>query len=113
MEHIQKGIAGETLACSFLQSNGYQIIERNYRAGKGEIDIIARIAKCICFIEVKYRKNNKYGFPEVFVTEKKLRMIQQTAEAYVLQNNWHGRIRFDIIAITGTEAPLHMTDITL
>lgn len=113
MEHIQKGIAGEAMACTFLQSNGYEIIERNYRAGKGEIDIIALTGQCICFVEVKYRKNNRYGFPEVFVTEKKLRMIQQTAEAYVLQKGWHGRIRFDVIAITGKDAPVHMMDVTL
>jgi len=113
MEHIQKGLAGEVKACGFLEQHGYEIRERNYRAGKGEIDIIAFKDNCLCFVEVKYRKNNRYGFPEVFVTEKKLRMIQQTAEAYVYQKEWHGRIRFDVIAITGTEAPVHITDVTL
>jgi len=112
MEHIQKGIAGENRACIFLEKVGYQILERNYRAGKGEIDIVASIDDCICFVEVKYRKNNKFGFPEVFVTEKKLRKIQETAEAYVIAHNWHGRIRFDVVAITGEEMPVHMIDVT-
>jgi putative endonuclease len=112
MEHIQKGIAGEDKACIYLENLGYSILQRNFRAGRGEIDIVARIEECLCFIEVKYRKNNMFGFPEVFVTEKKMNKIMQTAEAYVLQNDWHGRIRFDVIAITGNEIPLHMMDVT-
>ncbi|WP_018341982.1 YraN family protein [Cytophaga aurantiaca] len=112
MEHIQKGIAGEDKACMYLEQKGYKIFQRNYRAGKGEIDIVAQAADCLCFIEVKYRKHNKFGFPENFVTEKKMNKIMQTAEAYVLQHNWHGRIRFDVIAITGNETPMHIEDVT-
>ncbi|HSY60381.1 MAG TPA: YraN family protein [Cytophaga sp.] len=112
MEHIQKGIAGENKACIYLEKLGYQILQRNYRSGKGEIDIVAQLKDCLCFIEVKYRKHNKFGFPEVFVTQKKMNKIMETAEAYVLQVNWHGRIRFDVVAITGDEAPVHMIDVT-
>jgi len=112
MEHIEKGIAGENRARIYLENLGYQILERNYRAGRGEIDIIATFDNCICFVEVKYRKNNKFGYPEVFVTEKKLSKIQETAEEYVLKNNWHGRIRFDVIAITGEEIPVHIMDVS-
>jgi putative endonuclease len=112
MEHIQKGIAGEAKACEYLKSIGYEILAQNYRAGRGEIDIIALHNKCICFIEVKFRKHNKFGYPEAFVTDRKLAMIQQTAHEYVMQKNWKGRIRFDIISITGTEPPLHIMDIS-
>ena len=112
MEHIKKGIAGEDKACVYLENLGYQILQRNYRSGKGEIDIVAQIESCLCFIEVKFRKHNKFGFPEVFVTEKKMNKIMETAEAYVLQHDWHGRIRFDVVAITGDEMPLHMMDVT-
>ena len=72
MEHIQKGIAGERRACDYLVTEGYTVLAQNFRAGRGEIDIIASKDNCICFIEVKYRKNNKFGYPEVFVTDKKL-----------------------------------------
>lgn len=112
MEHIQKGIAGEDRACMYLEQGGYKILQRNYRAGKGEIDIVAQAEDCLCFIEVKYRKHNKFGFPENFVTEKKMNKIMQTAEAYVLQHDWHGRIRFDVVAITGEEIPVHILDVT-
>ncbi|MBC7450564.1 MAG: YraN family protein [Cytophagales bacterium] len=113
MEHLKKGLAGESKACDYLIEKGYGIVERNYRSGKGEIDIIAFKDICYYFIEVKYRKNNRYGYPEDFVNKKKFQMVQQTAEAYILQHDWHGRIRFDVIAITGEEEPVHMEDITL
>ncbi|WP_299255501.1 YraN family protein [uncultured Cytophaga sp.] len=112
MEHILKGKAGEDKACLFLMEQGYEILERNYRSGRGEIDIITKTSTCICFVEVKYRKHNKFGFPEVFVTDKKMQKIMQTAEAYVVEHNWNGRIRFDVIAITGTENPVHIMDVT-
>lgn len=112
MEHIQKGIAGEARACAYLKEKGYQIIEQNYRSGRGEIDIIATNNTCLYFIEVKYRKNNKFGFPEEFVTDKKLSMIHKTAQAYVLQKDWRERIQFDIISITGNEVPVHIEDIS-
>lgn len=112
MEHIQKGIAGEEKASLFLKDLGYEILVRNFRYGRGEIDIIAKIETCICFVEVKYRKNNRFGYPEVFVTDKKLKKIMQTAEAYILQTNWHGRIRYDVISITGNEHPVHLVDVT-
>ncbi len=113
MEHIQKGIAGERRACDYLVTEGYTVLAQNFRAGRGEIDIIASKDNCICFIEVKYRKNNKFGYPEVFVTDKKLRKIQETADVYVHLFDWHGRIRFDVIAITAEEDPVHMMDVTL
>jgi len=112
MEHIQKGIAGETKACEYLKEKGYLIIEQNYRAGRGEIDIIASFNSCLFFIEVKYRKNNKFGFPETFVTDKKLSMIHKTAQHYVVEKDWKGRIQFDIISITGDELPIHIQDIS-
>jgi len=112
MEHIRKGIAGEARACEYLKEKGYSIVEQNYRAGRGEIDIVATFEECLYFIEVKFRKNNTFGFPEAFVTEKKLSMIQKTAHAYVLEKDWRGRIQFDIISITGSEAPLHIQDIS-
>lgn len=113
MEHLKKGLAGENKASTYLITKGYQIVQRNYRAGKGEIDIIAWTGACLCFIEVKFRKNNRFGFPEEFVGRRKFNMIQQTAEAYILEQNWHGRIRFDVVAITGEEEPVHIEDISL
>ena len=59
MNKRQIGSGYELKASDYLTKKGYQIIERNYRCRIGEIDIIAIERDCLCFIEVKYRKNEK------------------------------------------------------
>ena len=55
------GSEGESKAIDYLKSKYYEIIETNFYSRYGEIDIIAKYNDTIVFIEVKYRKNNKYG----------------------------------------------------
>ncbi|MBR2525950.1 YraN family protein, partial [bacterium] len=60
----EKGKLGEDLACKFLEQNGYKIIDRNKTFSKFcEIDIIALFKNTLVFVEVKTRKNNKFGSP--------------------------------------------------
>jgi putative endonuclease len=113
--NTQKGKEAEDLAAKFLQSLGYEILVRNYRYKRGEIDIIAECKdekksnKVIVFVEVKSRKNNDFGFPEESVNARKAELIHQTADNYLIENNLHHQIRFDIIAITNTEIE-HLID---
>ena len=93
------GDRGEDSAANYLFANGYEVLQKNYRFGRGEIDIIARKDETLVFIEVKTRKNNLYGDPESFLSESQEDRIHLAAEEYVLQNEWPGEIRFDIIAI--------------
>ena len=93
------GNKGEDNAVNFLFANGYEVIERNYRFSRGEIDIIARKESVMVFIEVKTRKNINYGYPETFLSEPQQDRIHRAAEEYVLQKAWQGEVRFDIIAI--------------
>jgi putative endonuclease len=95
----KKGAKGENLAVRFLITNGYNVIEQNYRSGRSEIDIIARRGDLMVFVEVKTRKNNKYGYPESFLSEAQKERIHYAAEDYIAQNEWKGSFRFDIIAI--------------
>jgi putative endonuclease len=99
----------ESLAEKFLLSKDYFILAKNYRYKKGEIDLIAKTAEIIVFVEVKYRRNSKFGFPETTVTDSKQNLIQQTAEQFIIEQNWKGRIRFDIVAISGEEV-MHFED---
>lgn len=78
------GSLGEDFACNFLTSKGYKIIERNFRSRFGEIDIVAAKDTKLIFIEVKARRNLKFGCPEEAVTENKIRKISKTAEYYML-----------------------------
>lgn len=98
---IQKdlGFKGEKLAREFLKSKGYKIIERNYRNGRNEIDIIANKDDLMIFVEVKARSGNAFGEPEDAVDHRKSEKIIDAAENYIFDKNWHGDIRFDIISI--------------
>jgi putative endonuclease len=94
------GQFGESLAASYLQKNGYRIIERNFRARYGEIDIIATKNGMLVFVEVKTRINTQFGTPEEAVTPRKLAEIIKTSEYYLLQKGgFAGPQRIDVIAL--------------
>ncbi len=94
------GDAGEEIAAQYLQNKGYQIIERNYRYGHGEIDIIARINDTLVFAEVKSRSSLEYGEPEYAVTKAKQNQIKKIAQAYLFEKNIKDQdCRLDVIAI--------------
>jgi len=96
----EKGDRGEELAVSFLVNKGFEIIEQNYRYGKGELDIIARYEGFLVFVEVKSRESLDYGFPEEAITRKKITQIRRIAEGYLAEKNiTDENIRFDVVAI--------------
>lgn len=77
------GDLGEDYACDVLQSLGYELLERNFRSRFGEVDIIARKERYLCFVEVKTRSQNAMGRPAAAVTAGKQRKILLTAEYYI------------------------------
>ncbi|MCL6628515.1 MAG: YraN family protein, partial [Armatimonadetes bacterium] len=74
------GTQGEILAAKHLESLGYEIIERNYRSQFGEIDIVASQNGDLVFVEVKTRRNAKFGYPSESVNLKKQQKIIRTAQ---------------------------------
>ncbi len=98
-QHNETGNKAEEMAASFLSKKGYQILDRNYVSGKGEIDIIATKDNWLIFVEVRARSEVLHGFPEQTISKAKASLIMKTAENYVYQKDWRGKIRFDIIAI--------------
>ena len=96
---MTRGKLGEDIALEFLTKKGYKLIERNYYSRFGEIDIIMKNDRYIIFVEVKLRKNNKYGTPAEFVTAKKQQKIIITAEDGLLKNKTELQPRFDVIEI--------------
>ena len=100
MDNQLRGKYGEDLAVSYLERKGFEIIDRNYRHGRGEIDLIGLLENnLLVFFEIKLRKNNVFGEPESFVSRNQERLIISTAEQYLLDINWQKDIRFDIVAI--------------
>ena len=100
-KNIKIGREGEQQAAEYLKSLGWEILHANYRYGRSEIDIIARDADSLVFVEVKRRKNADYGYPEQSVTQKKIEMLRSGAEGYLNEEEWTGPIRFDIVSIIG------------
>lgn len=91
-EPVKKSIAGTTkdignksedAATSYLQSKGYDIIERNWKTKMCEIDIIAKKDGVLYFVEVKHRKNDRQGGGIGAITKKKLDQMKFSAKMYV------------------------------
>ncbi|WP_028979781.1 YraN family protein [Sporocytophaga myxococcoides] len=107
--NVISGKNGEDIAGNFLETKGYSVLFRNYRYKKLEIDIIVRKENLLVFVEVKKRKNSKFGFPEAAVSDRKASLVMTAAENFIFENDWKGPIRFDIVAITGQEI-VHFED---
>jgi len=97
--HNELGKKGEQLAVDFLLKNGYEILERNYRFQKAEIDIIAKKKEVLAVIEVKTRSTADFGNPQDFVKPKQIQRLVKAMDEYVSSNDLDVEVRFDIIAI--------------
>lgn len=101
------GTAYEQAAGYYLEQQGYEILEYNYRCRRGEIDFIAKEGDCLVFCEVKYRRNGGKGSPLDAVDRKKQRTIYQCAEYYMLENHLKEiPCRFDVIGVEGKQITL-------
>jgi putative endonuclease len=99
-QKIKQGKIGEVAAAAFLQRQGYQILERNFRNALGEIDIIALDGDTICFVEVKTRRSDAFGSPLESVTPAKRKKLVRVAQSYLkLNKNSEAKARFDVIAV--------------
>lgn len=98
--NLELGKRGEEQAAGFLKNNGYRILERNYKNKLGEIDIIAKDNKTLCFIEVKSRTDYKFGYPKEAITYFKQRQLNKVALSYLKQYNlFHIPARFDVVSV--------------
>lgn len=97
--HNELGKKGEQLAVDFLLEKKYDILERNYRFDKAEVDIIAQHKGILAIIEVKTRSTANFGNPEEFVKPKQIQRLVKAVDEYVNANNLNLEVRFDIIAI--------------
>lgn len=94
----------EILAINYLKNKGYKILNHQFRCKIGEIDIVISKNNVIIFVEVKYRKNLKNGYPREAVNFKKQQTIRRVAELYLIKNKIQNMdIRFDVIEIVGKE----------
>ncbi|WP_228853556.1 YraN family protein [Aegicerativicinus sediminis] len=98
--HNELGKKGEQMAVDFLIANGFQIIERNYRFDKAELDIIAKKGNTLAAVEVKTRSSKDFGNPQDFLKPKQIQRLVKAINEYVVENELNVEVRFDIIAIS-------------
>jgi putative endonuclease len=102
-DHLIQGESAEENALQFLLKQGLSVVSRNYRCKQGEIDLIMWHGTALVFIEVRYRKNAKYGSALETVTAKKQSRIIAATCHYLKAHKLANRaIRFDVVAMTGS-----------
>lgn len=111
------GRRGEACAAEFLRARGWRILERNFRFGHREIDIVARRATTVAFVEVKSRADTRQAHPLEAIDGRKRREIARVARAWVARHGRPGDVyRFDAVSVlqgAGPDAPLlvaHVAD---
>ncbi|UCE89498.1 MAG: YraN family protein [Pseudomonadota bacterium] len=106
MRRSKTGSEAEQLACNYLNSHGLRLVERNFRAPWGEIDLVMQHGEQIVFVEVRYRRDTRYGTGAETVDRKKQTKLVRTALYFLQNRRGAGDIpaRFDVISITGEGA---------
>ena len=103
----KQGATAERDAAQLLVAAGYEIVERNFRCKAGELDIVARDAGVLVFVEVRSRSDDEHGHAAEMVRRRKQRRVIRVARCYLAAaapNFDH--CRFDVVAITGDNAVL-------
>ncbi len=97
----QTGDAAEERAAAHLRSKGYEILDRNFRAKFGELDIVARDGGCVVFVEVRKRSRADFGGAAESILWSKRRKLIRAAQLYAAQKNLDCEMRFDVVTIQG------------
>ncbi len=99
------GAGYESMACEYIEKSNGIIKERNFRCRQGEIDIIAREDKYLCFVEVKYRTGEKYGDAASAVNYAKQKKICDAARFYLYMHKYPDDtpVRYDVLTVTSGE----------
>ena len=98
-QHLQQGEDAEAACCSYLQSHGLKLIEKNFSCRLGEIDIIMHDRDMLVFVEVRFRRNNAFGGGLESVTRRKQHKLRQAAEFYLQQKSRYKNARIDVVSM--------------
>lgn len=95
------GKRGEELAARHLSKLGYEVIDKNYRTQVGEIDIVAKEGGTLVFVEVKSRRDENFGPPELAVNYRKRRQLTRAAFLYLTRKKKQNEpCRFDVVCVS-------------
>ena len=101
--HLHRGVDAEKAVLAYLEARGLRLLERNYRCAAGELDMVMLDQRELVFVEVRYRRNARFGGAAPSVDADKRRKLRRVGEVF-LQH--HPRLaydgcRFDVVAVTG------------
>ena len=102
MNTSNTGSAGEQAAAEYLIRNGFEIIERNFKTPRCEIDIIAHKDRRLYFVEVKFRRSDQQGGGLDYVTGQKRLRMQRASEIWLQGHDWRGEVTLSAIEV-GTD----------
>ncbi len=96
----QVGRRGEDAACDLYRRLGFRVVERNYRSGRGEIDVVARRRDTVVFCEVKTRRSDGWGVPAEAVDRAKQARLRKLAAAWMAERRpGCVDVRFDVVSV--------------
>lgn len=96
-----KGVAAETAAAVFLQKQGLELVARNWRSRRGEIDLILHDGPTLVFVEVRQRTNPAFGGAAASIVAAKQARLLATAQAYLQTLPVIPPCRFDAMCLDG------------
>ena len=99
-ERQKLGRWGEKMAAQHLESQGYVILDRNWRCNRGEIDLVAQEGSVLVFVEVKTRRGRDFGTPEEAITRSKANRLLELGQRYLLERDLEDvEWRVDMVAV--------------
>ncbi|MBM6781190.1 YraN family protein [Bacteroides mediterraneensis] len=109
--HNDLGKEGEDAAVDYLTQKGYEIRHRNWHSGHRDLDIVAQKDSTLVIVEVKTRRDDRFGQPEEAVDNRKIRNIVASTDAYVRKFAIDLPVRFDLITVVGIQPPFRIEHI--
>lgn len=97
------GRIAEQKAGEFLENEGFNVVEYNWKRPQCEIDIVAMKNGTVYLVEVKYRKNTNFGSGIDYITKKKLHQMVFASRNWRTINKWRGSINLAAIEVTGDD----------
>ncbi|HDP25754.1 MAG TPA: YraN family protein [Deltaproteobacteria bacterium] len=106
-----KGARGEEIASAHLEREGFRILEKNFHARIGEIDIVAIEENTLVFVEVKHATGTSFGDPLEWIPVRKQERIIKASRFFVKKHGLHhAQMRFDVVAVGPDRRVVHVRD---
>jgi len=104
MDTATRGREAENRAWEYLRSRGLRLLQRNYRSRRGEIDLVLQDQDSLVFVEVRYRRESRFGTGAESVDRRKQSKLIACAQHYMQTNPAIARqpCRFDVVSVGGS-----------